>query len=364
MIKNTYLACRRSGMPYRHGQCFQRVSNQMNCMIACRSVGIYATGLISGNYASKGYHIKAKTCNWGPMAGFVVSDPRFSKKGIEGVKMQREAIHKAMLRGGSEIPLYITDQRRKELEVMGCMKRAGGTINQMIYSACPPGAGKVILFVLEREVIGVKGARGSQMWGVYYGRKEITMPSSFTASTMAPDKGSLFPVMALVDPQCAPAVRGSYRSAMTSDYDLWGIWPVVSEYNPDTLDRRSVPFSNKVPQTKQMFLQYGDPNLGNITCRGILVNNQLNNAIRASGYTGGNMVHHGDETGRPFVFDIEMEFIAFIPNQDGIARFVESIDDYHTLMYECIIDYSVSLNGSWQRVLGFSSTRRHSLERP
>ncbi len=54
------------------------------------------------SYASKGFHVKSKSCNWGPMAGFVLSDPRFTKTGSEREAMegQRKEVQKA-IKGGA-----------------------------------------------------------------------------------------------------------------------------------------------------------------------------------------------------------------------------------------------------------------------
>ena len=59
-----------TGIPSSHGEVFQATADATRCMISSRAVGKYATGLIMESYASKGFHNKAKSCNWGPMAGF------------------------------------------------------------------------------------------------------------------------------------------------------------------------------------------------------------------------------------------------------------------------------------------------------
>jgi hypothetical protein len=74
-------ACIETGIPETHADAFQEVANREKCMIASRAVGKYATGLILEGYSSKGFHNKAKSCNWGPMAGFVLTDARFTKAG-------------------------------------------------------------------------------------------------------------------------------------------------------------------------------------------------------------------------------------------------------------------------------------------
>ena len=355
MIQTTIEAARLSGMPISHARCFQQVANNSKCMVASRSVGIYATQLILGNYASKGYHVKTKSCNWGPMAGFVLSDPRFSKKGESGVGSQRAATQNALASRATEVQVYITDERRIEVESKQWMIRAGGNINSMVFTGTPPSGGRMMKFVLERTDAWHTSfvPNGKEMWAVYYDRSETAMPSSIGAPTKAGPSGALLPVMALVDPLCDPGVKGTYRSAMTGDYDLWGIWPAVDAYRRN-LDSRPVPQSDRRPLSYKVFSEHENKELGNITERGKLVKNQLNIAIKAAGYTGGNMVHHSDETGRPQVFEVEMDFIAFIPGQNGLARFVETMADYRLLLTECIRDYSISLNGSWQRQLGFS----------
>ena len=55
---------------------------------------------------------------------------------------------------------------------------------------------------------------------------------------------------------------------------------------------------------------------------------QLNGAIRATGYAGCEMVHHSDELGRPFVDEVELEFIAFFPGETGMARFITCMAEF------------------------------------
>ena len=118
MIKNTFSACDRSGMPFEHAQCFQNIADFNSTIIASRSVGKWATGLIRESYASKGFHVKAKSCNWGPMAGFVMADPRFSKKGTSqaAVTDQADKVRSAIEHGAQTTPLYISELRRQALQ--------------------------------------------------------------------------------------------------------------------------------------------------------------------------------------------------------------------------------------------------------
>lgn len=173
LIKNTAEACAKSGMPEAHAQCFQNVANKTQCVIANRAVGKHATGLIRENYASKGFHVKAKSCDWGPMAGFVLSDPRFTKAGTSRntVFEQAKAIRNAKeSHNAGEMPVYISDKRRQELIGLECMKEVFGEetpeTGRIVYSAISPD-NKEMKFVL-KKVTDAPGAEDTEMWGLYY----------------------------------------------------------------------------------------------------------------------------------------------------------------------------------------------------
>ena len=69
------------------------------------------------------------------------------------------------------------------------------------------------------------------------------------------------------------------------------------------------------------------PGRGNITLRIEDTAVRLNAAIARRGYTGGNMVHHSDEGGRPFIDDIDLPIIAFFPNNATSPFGIESLFD-------------------------------------
>ena len=68
-----------AGFPPPHVGAFKRVAARNKMVISSRELNPLCTDLVLENYAAKGFHIKAKTCDWGPMAGFVLEDPRFTK---------------------------------------------------------------------------------------------------------------------------------------------------------------------------------------------------------------------------------------------------------------------------------------------
>ena len=102
-----------TGTTNAHSAAFQAAADQFRAVIGSRAVGKWATGLLEEGYATKGFHNKAKSCNWGPMAGFVLSDPRFTKRGdsLEARTKQRKDLSKAFQGGATEVPVYISDRR-------------------------------------------------------------------------------------------------------------------------------------------------------------------------------------------------------------------------------------------------------------
>jgi hypothetical protein len=298
MFKSTSYACAKTGMLVEHARCFQQVADSTRCVISSRSVGIYSTGLIRENYASKGFWVKAKSCDWGPMAGFVLSDARMSKvKTREAMEQQRGAITEGFAHGATERPLFITDARRKLLERRGPdglnrITRVGGSVNEMIYSATPTG-GKAMKFVLRREV--APGGEGQQLWAVYYHPDETPLTGS-----LGPKGGSLAPVMGMVHPNPHSSVANTYRAVMTGDYDLWGVFPRAAEFNdrpprigppvrPGTPvtkvkdfrppDYRPVPGSTRFKVSMKTFAATEVHGIGNISARVAAIKDQLNVAI-------------------------------------------------------------------------------------
>ncbi|HWR54381.1 MAG TPA: anthrax toxin-like adenylyl cyclase domain-containing protein [Bryobacteraceae bacterium] len=357
------IALRISGMPHQHALCFQSVADRTGCVISSRAVGKYATTLLIEGYATKGFHDKAKTCDWGPMAGFVLSDPRFTKRGTsrEAMEAQTRDVHKALASHGGETPLYITDDRRKELELpspagLGCMRRAGGTINEMLYTAAPP-SGSAMQFVLRRTMDG-PGASGKQLWAVLYGVGEVQFSPQLSREPARSQTARLLPVMAMVDPDCPTSLRATYRAATTGDYDLFAVFPPVGQYRPGGIDRRMVAGSDMF-RMSDMSAEH--PDVGNITSRIWQIKNMLNTEVRAAGYSGGECVHHSDEAGRPYVSAIEYPIIAFVPakaqpyiicNQGELREFLGLLG----------FRYYVTFNPGWHRQLGIAATPRGSFE--
>ena len=354
-------ACDLTGIPGLHADAFQEVANTTGWVISSRAVGKYATGLILESYASKGFHNKAKSCNWGPMAGFVLTDPRFTKVGGTegGQKDQREALDQAFEdHGATAVPVFISDERLSWLIKNVNMEYRSATDTTKTYRAIAPWGLKV-KFTLVRD--RPPGA-AKDMWRVYYHKDESSTAKSIQAGPYSPESDiGLMSVLAVRDPLCSVRIS-DYRSATTGDYDLFALWASQTDYSPDKNDRRMVGHatlesninSNKKAKEEDRKSTGEDPHLGNVTPRILAVREQLNTAIQRRGYTGGNMVHHSDEGGRPFVGDIDLPIFAVVPGAGGGPYCLQSVEDLREFITKKIRgQYAPVLSPGWMKQLVF-----------
>jgi hypothetical protein len=347
-----------------HSAAFQKVANTLESVISSRAVGKYATGLLEEGYATKGFHDKAKSCNWGPMAGFVLSDPRFTKRGgsRDAREGQRADIFKALDAGSGEVGVYISEKRRKDLmqAPLSCMRLAWRTgENDHYYWADSPD-GKIFLFHLSRVSDAV--TNNQPMWKVQYSLSARALPANLRSPTEAQGLDYL-PVMALVDVDCPDHIKGTYLSATTGDYDLFFVFPKRDDYDSRMMDRRMVAGSDRFKINaigKSTFFSQESNEVGNITPRVMAVMNRVN---QAADHPGGPIVHHSDEAGRPFVEELDFPVIAWVPghsNPYGIG----SVADLKLFIAKLNFAYVLMMNPGWFNQLGIQGPGGTSSLRP
>lgn len=71
------------GFPPKFIQAFLNTANVLNTVVLTRTPGGPALGLVERRFDLKGFYIKTKSCDWGPMAGFVCMLPWFNKSGAK-----------------------------------------------------------------------------------------------------------------------------------------------------------------------------------------------------------------------------------------------------------------------------------------
>ncbi|MFC0204543.1 anthrax toxin-like adenylyl cyclase domain-containing protein [Novosphingobium soli] len=332
-----------TGIPILHQNVFQSVADRTGNIIASRAVGIYATGLILENYASKGFHNKAKSCNWGPMAGFVLDDVRFTKVGgtAEGQRDQRKALIHAIDDGAMEVPLIISDERRQWLLAKGLIKFVDRDSNSLFYAASSGWRENNVsmTFKLLRE--RVDGAPGV-MWSVHYKGADRRSAADTVSREWTP-------VIAMRDPMC-PLPPSDYHSATTGDYDLFMVLARTGTYAPDGADRRKVGVNALEAAIRAGGPTGEDAHLGNITGRIAQVRMLLNIGFVGAGYRGGNMVHHSDEGGRPFVDSVDLPVFAVVPFASK-PFLIRSIPDLRHFIATVTPVYAPVFNPGWMSQL-------------
>jgi hypothetical protein len=113
------------GMPKSHAHAFVTTAFSQKCVIMSRATGPTCHGLLAEGYDTKGYRIHGKSCHWGPMAGFVLRDPRLNKRGLEKASFNREKHNEAINLDkenqgwkANTTPLIICESRRQWLTVI------------------------------------------------------------------------------------------------------------------------------------------------------------------------------------------------------------------------------------------------------
>lgn len=349
-----------TGIPINHQSAFQQVANQERCIIMSRAVGTACTQLIEEGYSSKGFHVKAKSCNWGPMSGFVLEDPNLTKRAPQDVEKQRGDLHHAFQDWNAKAtPLYISEPRRAALEASGVIVRAGGGGNtQIVWGKQYPGGGvgdnahhalRSMRFVLRKTAgSSLKNAPHPTMWAVRYHGGETPDHAGNVK-----DSGAVY---AMVNPSgLGGRGGGGVRMAMTGDYDLFSLAVQKNMYRPGLggdgdpagTDQRMVGVRQLEKNITQRRNDVGeDTHLGNMTARHRMVRDGLNNAFRAKGYTGGNMVHHSDEAGRPFVDDVDLPVFAAAPGQ--LSPFgIADLGDLRQFWNRFAYYYVIFFNPGW-----------------
>jgi hypothetical protein len=377
-----------AGFPPSHVAAFQRVAHQYRCAIASRELNPLCTDLILEDYAAKPFEIKAKTCDWGPAAGFVCEEPRLTKgrrADEKGQKDQAHDIEHAFELKAQCVPLFLSEARFSRLTERKLFEVTQAGDQRVELQAAPDIANATSMkFVLIKYAGPLPGARGP-VWGVFFGPGQDVKQQGHTGkhrlnlSLPEPPPG-LIPVMGMVNPRDVDGKLG-IRSAVAGDYDLFGIYKTfTTSYGStsDTFDFTS-PLTNRpvLPKSvgkdslvRQRAEQAGlvykdikekvkaagekeDPRLGNISLGTLKIKNLINQEIKAAGYKGGNMVQHSDWTHNPFA-DLDWPVIAFVPivhrpshwNETKVVL-MHNVGEFAELVHKLGRYFKVELNPQW-----------------
>lgn len=342
------------GMPEPHARAFKTIAASQKSVIISRATGPTCHGLLQEGYDTKGYRIHGKSCNWGPMAGFVVRDPRLNKAGLAKEAFNRKKHIEALVNDkenqgwlANTTPLMITDARRQWLVEQGIITvqkkgdRWDGTASH------PTGIH--FKYSLIPEVNG--------LWGVYFdnsdsNNKFVQERGNCSVKYHKKYGNAYEPLLAMTNPVGHRLSKNaSYLNAVTGDYDLFAIWPFVKNYNPApggddyrplgttkgfTKEERS-----NIDHLERNFTRSGQgTKLGNITNRIYRVCQLINSIV------GRQVLWHSDESARPFLDDVDLPVVAFTPK--GNVFGLETIVDVKAFIALCEESgIQVTLSNAW-----------------
>jgi hypothetical protein len=333
----------------------------MNTVISCREVGQVCTGLIEDGYALKGFRVDTKSCNWGPMAGFVCMDPRLNKSVYEKEAFNRQmteealsgAIHKTGGTDGADLrtlsaewkanyhPLVISRQRIDQLvalNAIGPLTPDPGDVNQSIgtpgFVGTSAKGGLQITWRLIRLRAGFFEGATTNHFGIFVEANKDFSPEYLggakpLVTQVRLSHGRYAPYHALYG-LTNPIVRGRntrFKDCVTGDYDLFGVWPraqregLAPVARPSARELQIAAARLKMPKNgpgagvptpadRNWDVRPQDKwkreeehyQLGNISRRVNLIKVILNTELQADpGAIGAKsqLVHHSDEVGNP-----------------------------------------------------------------
>lgn len=325
-----------AGFPPAHVEAFKRVACRKKVVISSRELNPLCTDLVLEGYAAKGFHIKAKTCDWGPMAGFVPEDYRFTK-GSQNLDSQKKEIGTAFTEHHAKcVPLFISEERVESLVKHNLMTVTASRERVRDVTASPDG-GAAYNFVLVKTQAPPPGC-DEAMWAINYDlmQSEEASPARSIVDGIPRGMAGPKPVYGMANPHSAEDL--GIRAAVAGDYDLWCVFPHSSDHMADIssrpMDLRAtmLPGAGKLVREraaqaglifkdKQALLDAAkkeDQHLGNISDGIRKIRVELNRECNSAG---GDVVQHSDYGGNPFG-TIDYPLIFFVP--DPAQKFLQA----------------------------------------
>lgn len=352
----------RAGMHPAHGLAIQSVANDFERIVISRCATPAGIQLLEEGYASKGFGIKAKSCDWGPFTGFAMAHIQYSKfaDGSSRAAYNKQANFFAHARsdtgfkatdvgGSASEGLYVQlhssmatpDVLKLSKPRLEYLKRHNviqfGEVRDGARIECDSPFGRLMFILVDLKTVS------PATWGILHrdnfsvGEKSVTLA----------DGGQWTLARGMTNTAPGGTPQDTHRRCCTGDYDLWGVFPKKNSRVASTrslamhgMDRQLQVFSAAIPNVSQGIKarisqlqnatmnqavarkhhEYGgeykeDREKGNISALTLHTAREMNRRIRANGYKGGDMFHHNDDLGNPFRSDVEEDLIAFVPGE-------------------------------------------------
>ena len=215
-----------------------RVAKCLGEVIVYRSTGRWSLRWLERGYPSKNFHVKGKSSDWGPQAGFVPYDGIYSKVGADPSKAAAgsEANKKGEKEGfASPQQLRFT---RAEIDMqlkLECNGRTAldtvqslATSDHLLLSASRTKDKKVFTFIAKKSGLD---------YDIFVLPADAKVPNAFVlAEQITRGRSEARPLLVMVSEE-----SGANRKPMTGDYDLMAICPLHANYMSRSLKEYSKP---------------------------------------------------------------------------------------------------------------------------
>ncbi|WP_187153312.1 anthrax toxin-like adenylyl cyclase domain-containing protein [Candidatus Arsenophonus triatominarum] len=326
------------------------LAKEMNCIISIRPVDKFATEYIENGYPTKNFNIKGKSASWGPQAGLICADQKFSKlehKDASVIDKYNIEIERSIKKNNAiKIPLSVSKQRLETLVRLGAIKDFplnGGELK------AEGTSGKTYIFELQRKSYGFDSEAD---FNVLYNGNNIEVLSY-------PGK----------------------NKPITADYDLFMICPSMEEFGPlDNLPNKDISHEvfkkrterykitaknselHRLKNDKEYFLSKENPALGNASAR---ISNMIEIFNKKLVGEGEKVIHHSTDSANPFTqvednYPITLALpkkigdyseLCIIKNSEDLASFIKEAKEY---------GYYVQTNPGWEKEV--ASVKRPNFE--
>ncbi|MBU2896702.1 CyaA/EF/ExoY family adenylyl cyclase toxin [Vibrio hepatarius] len=296
-------AVKHSGIVPAHEKIIVNTAKLHDCIIMVRPVNRLSTTLIEEGYATKDLHVKGKSSDWGPQAGFICCDQYYSKLVHKGWREIEKFNHKATesIRNGSAkaVPLLISEERLQYLlkqKMLHGVSKKEGTFQVTCHGKPHQD---FILYPNGRIPFSEHSHFHRQYRKDLHPMFEI-LPHLRNGYWVMTKKGnSVEPIMALAET--------SNSVPLTADYDLFCVAPHLSQFDSDKPTR--LKFVVKIVQgaLAQKDRRIVDADLGKISQLTQKVKQKINQDIGVN-----SVIHHGCEVDNP-VTELDYPITAFTP---------------------------------------------------
>lgn len=316
----------KTGIVPAHLPALQDLAGKENTVIAIRPVDPLATQLIEEGHPTKNFHIKGKSASWGPQAGMIPVDQRFSK--LAGQDDQKISEYTQKVRQSIDdnkaiaIDLMITQDRLDTLVKQGMITKVDEKDNTITLTAKNP-LQKTEQFLAKKQENG--------RYLILYNDQPVTVLASPVASM---DKDQALP--------------------LTADYDLLLLAPYLHDFGPhDNVPVSDISYEEFVKRKKMYspdsevckqysrpdeFYKKADKNIGNASKRVQEMISKINQTLNLR--PGKEVVHHGDDASNPtsdpesnypatffLPFEIDGRKIHIVNNTQEMSEMIRKIKD-------------------------------------